>query len=73
MLLIKVRAVDTSLHSQYVHACVCTDNKKFTSGPNSFYCICDKHKEKSIPVDVPLEEKVDESEKKNKSFTCVIL
>lgn len=48
---------------------------RFTSGPNSFYCICDKHKEKPVPVDTSPAEKTDESDKKNKSysFACVIL
>ena len=53
--------------------CLLADNKKFTSGPNSFYCICDRHKEKPVPVDTPLEEKTDESDKNKKSFACVIV
>ena len=59
--------------ASYSFVCLLADNKKFTSGPNSFYCICDRHKEKPVPVDTPLEEKTDESDKNKKSFACVIV
>ena len=48
------------------------DDKNFTAGPNSFYCICHKHKEKPVPTDPPPEEKTDESDKKHSRFGCVI-
>ncbi|XP_065920478.1 uncharacterized protein [Dysidea avara] len=50
------------------------ENKQFSSGPNSFYCVNDKHKEKPKPPSEELPETSKEQENNAKhSFSCTIL